>query len=147
MCSSDLPYSAFQMQYTRTPYYAETALSGSNAFALSFNSSSSTSTRVELGSWLDKRIFLPQGDVIALRARAAWAHDHSSNPYMSAGFQTLPGTSFTMNGANAPKDLALLTAGVEYRFAKGLSVGGRFDSELAANSKTYAGTGTIRYAW
>ena len=52
-----------------------------------------------------------------------------------------------MYSAEAPTNLALLTAGAEYRIANGVSVGGRFDTELASNSQTYAGTGTVRYVW
>ena len=141
------PYAAFQAQDTRTPAYSETAVSGSNAFALSFNSNSSSATRVELGSWFDKQINLAQGDTIALRDRVAWAHDHSTGQTLNAAFQTLPGTGFTVNGAAAPTNLALLTSGAEYRFANGFSVGARFDTELASNSQTYTGSGTVRYTW
>jgi hypothetical protein len=46
-----------------------------------------------------------------LRARVAWAHDWVSNPTLSAVFQTLPGASFIVNGAAAPKNPALASAG------------------------------------
>ena len=46
------PYTALQFQYTQAPSYAETSVSGSNAFALSFAANASTSTRTELGSWV-----------------------------------------------------------------------------------------------
>ncbi len=52
-----------------------------------------------------------------------------------------------MYSAEAPTNLALLTAGAEYRIANGFSVSGRFDTELASNSQTYAGTGTVRFVW
>ena len=83
------PYTALQFQYTQAPSYAETSVSGSNAFALSFAANASTSTRTELGSWVDKLINLPQGDVIVLRGRAAWAHDQSTGSNINAAFQTL----------------------------------------------------------
>lgn len=141
------PYAAFQAQNTRTPAYSETAVSGSNTFALSFNSRSSTATRVELGSWLDRLVALSNGDAIAWRGRAAWAHDNAGAQGLNAAFQTLPGENFTVNGAAPPTNLALLTSGVEYRMANGISFGAKFDTELAAKSQTYAGTGTVRYTW
>jgi hypothetical protein len=52
-----------------------------------------------------------------------------------------------MTGATAPTNLALLTAGAEYRFASEFSVDGRFDTELTSHSQTYAGTGIVRYVW
>jgi outer membrane autotransporter protein len=141
------PYIAGQVQNFRTPRYSEAAVIGNNTFALTFNDRSVTATRFELGSWFDKLIAMNRGDAIMLRGRAAWAHDDGGNGGLNAAFQTLPGAAFTVNGAAAPRNLALLSSGGEYRFANGLSVGGRFDGELANRGQTYAGTGTARYTW
>jgi outer membrane autotransporter protein len=78
---------------------------------------------------------------------AAWANDHQTNQGIGATFQTLPGASFTVNGAAPATNLALVTAGVEYRLANNVSFGAKFDGELASNSQTYSGTGTVRYVW
>jgi outer membrane autotransporter protein len=141
------PYAALQAQKTHTPAYSEMAVSGANTFALSYDARTSTATRVELGSWLDKVVALSNGNTVAWRGRAAWAHDHTGNQGMNAVFQTLPGSNFTVNGAAPPTNLALLTSGVEYRMAGGISFGAKFDTELASRSQAYAGTAMIRYAW
>ena len=141
------PYAALQMQQFRTPSYSETATSGSGAFALTYDAKSTTSTRTELGVWLDKMIALDRGNALAIRTRAAWAHDHSSDGSVSAAFQTLPGSSFTTTGAGAVPNSALLSAGAEIRLASGMSFGAKFDGEFARRSQTYAGTGTVRYVW
>ena len=52
-----------------------------------------------------------------------------------------------MSGASPASNLALFTAGAEYRLANNVSFGAKFDGEFASNSKTYAGTGTVRYVW
>ena len=111
------PYAAVQAQTFWTPDYSESAVAGSNAFALSYASRSTTTTRTELGDWFDKALALDHGDVLALRARVAWAHDHSNNPGTSALFQSLPGSNFTVNGTNPAPNLALLSAGAELRLA------------------------------
>ena len=141
------PYAALQVQNFRTPSYTETAVSGSDAFALSYDASSTTTTRTELGVWLDKMVALDRGYVLALRTRAAWAHDHSSNQSASAAFQTLPGSSFTTNGAGIVPNSALLSVAGELKLSSRMSVGAKFDGEFANRSQTYAGTGTIRYMW
>jgi hypothetical protein len=41
----------------------------------------------------------------------------------------------------------LTTAGAEYRLANGVTLLAKFDGEFASRSSTYAGTGTVRYAW
>jgi uncharacterized protein with beta-barrel porin domain len=59
----------------------------------------------------------------------------------------LPGTSFIVNGATPAKDSALVSTGAELRLVNGVTPSGKFDGEFARRSSTYAGTGTIRYAW
>jgi T5SS/PEP-CTERM-associated repeat protein len=141
------PYAAAQVQDFFTPSYGENAVSGSNVFALSYGARSTVATRTELGAWFDKMMALEQGNALSLRLRAAWANDHQTNQGIGATFQTLPGASFTVNGAAPATNLALVTAGVEYRLANNVSFGAKFDGELASNSQTYSGTGTVRYVW
>jgi hypothetical protein len=47
--------------------------------------------------------------------------------------------------ATPAKNSALTSAGVELRFANGVTLIGKFDGEFASHSSTYAGTGTVRY--
>jgi uncharacterized protein with beta-barrel porin domain len=51
------------------------------------------------------------------------------------------------HGARAPENAALLSAAAELRLATGVTLIGKFDGEFGGSSRTYAGTGTIRYAW
>ena len=62
-------------------------------------------------------------------------------------FQSLPGSSFIVNGATPAKDSALASAGAELRLANGITLLAKFDGDFASHSSTYAGTGTIRYSW
>ena len=50
---------------------------------------------------------------LILRAKLAWAHDWVSNPALNAAFESLPGTSFTVNGAPIPRDSALASVGAQ----------------------------------
>ncbi|MEI6367913.1 MAG: autotransporter domain-containing protein [Planctomycetota bacterium] len=59
------PYVALQVQNFWTPSYTETAVSGSNAFLLSYNAQSTTAIRTELGIWLDKMIALDRGNELS----------------------------------------------------------------------------------
>ena len=106
-----------------------------------------TDTRSEFGARFDRLLAINPNAVLTLRARLAWAHDWVSDPTLAAAFQALPGTSFIVNGATPAKDSALASAGAELRLANGVSLFGKFDGEFASRSSTYAGTGTVRYAW
>jgi uncharacterized protein with beta-barrel porin domain len=141
------PYAAAQVQSFRTPSYSETALSGSSIFALSYDARTITTTRTELGTWLDWSIPVDYGTRLSLLGRAAWAHDFWSAPDITAGFLALPGSSFVVTGAAPATDLLLASAGVEVGFRNGFLVGARFDGEFAEHSQKYSGMGRLRYTW
>jgi uncharacterized protein with beta-barrel porin domain len=84
---------------------------------------------------------------LILRGRIAWAHDFVSNPALSAAFETLPGGSFTVNGAPIPRESALTSAGAELFLTPRWTLLAKFDGEFANGSQTYGGSGTLRYAW
>jgi autotransporter-associated beta strand protein len=140
------PYAAVQAQSFRTPGYSEVDGSG-GGFGLSYNSRTGTDTRSELGSRFDHVAAFNRDAVLTLRARLAWAHDWVSNPTLAAAFQALPGTGFIVNGATPAKDSALASAGAELRLVNGVTLSGKFDGEFASRAQTYAGTGTVRWAW
>ena len=143
------PYAALQTTTFWLPSYSETATSGSNQFALSYASQTVTATRGELGLYWEKVLPVTDGEV-TLGATTAWAHDWHADSMVtaSATFQSLPGSSaFTVNGAVPAHDLALISAGAQMAWANGWAVSGSFDSELANNTHSYGGKGTIRYAF
>jgi uncharacterized protein with beta-barrel porin domain len=52
-----------------------------------------------------------------------------------------------VNGATQARDVALLSAGEDIRWANGFSVGGTFEGEFSRNVDSYAGKGIVRYPW
>ncbi|TDN05553.1 autotransporter domain-containing protein, partial [Lactobacillus crispatus] len=84
------PYAAGQFTTIDLPAYAEQAISGANPSALSSASKSVTATRSELGLRADKSFALNDA-ILALRGRAAWAHNFDPDRSIAATFQTLPG--------------------------------------------------------
>jgi len=142
------PYAALQAQSFHTPSYSETVASGSPLFALAYNAHTATAVRTELGSWVDSSYTLDRNNVLQLFGRAAWAHDHYSDPSLTAAFQSaLPGSSFIVNGATPVTDSALLTAGAQLYMRNGWAVMAKLDTELAQHSHTYMGTARLRYTW
>lgn len=85
--------------------------------------------------------------MLGLFGRAAWAHDWDGNSSLTPTFLGLPASSFVVNGAKSPANLALLTAGSELRLRNGWSLMGKFDGEFAEHSQTYTGTVRLRYLW
>jgi autotransporter-associated beta strand protein len=140
------PYAALQVTTFSLPGYSETAVSGSNQFALAFASQSETNVRTELGVRADKSFAMRDG-VMTLRGRAAWAHDSNTDRAVSPTFQSLPGSSFTVNGAKPAADGALLSAGTEMKWRNGWSMAGLFEGEFSGTTESYSGKGSIRRAW
>lgn len=138
-------YAAVQAQDFHTPSFSESDLTG-GGFGLSYASMNATDVRTELGSRFDNPT-LVAGMPLILRARVAWAHDFVSNPALSAGFESLPGTNFVVNGAPIPHDSALASAGAELYLSPHWILLAKFDGEFAPGAQTYAGTGTVRYTW
>ncbi len=141
------PYAALQAQAFHTPNFAETAASGSPQFALTFRPQTSSAERAELGSWISRSYAMDDGDSVALFGRVAWAHDWFTNLAFTPTFQALPGASFVVNGVRPPADLALVTAGAEWRMSRQWSLMARFDGEFGNGDQTYTGTARLRYSW
>jgi uncharacterized protein with beta-barrel porin domain len=141
-----IPYAALQMQAFYTPSYGEIA-SGSSQFALAYNAQTTTVTRTELGAWLDDNIVLDNGAILTLRDRLAWAYDNWSNYSMTAAFEQLPGSSFTVIGATPTRNSLLASASAEISYRNGVSLAGLFNTELAEDSRTYTGFLRLRYTW
>jgi outer membrane autotransporter protein len=139
------PYAALQAQDFHTPAYSETDVTG-GGFGLSYNAMNATDIRSELGARFDDPTVIG-GLPLLLRARVAWAHDWVTDPALSAAFETLPGTSFVVNGAPIPNNSALTTLGAELFVTSHLTLLAKFDGEFAPGSQTYAGSGTLRYSW
>jgi autotransporter-associated beta strand protein len=141
------PYGAVQAITTSAPAYAETGSVAAAPFALSIGSRDVTSTRSEIGLWFDRSSAVGSDMALTLRARAAWAHDFDTDRHITATFQTLPLSSFTVAGASPAQDYALLSGAAELRLRNGWSVSVKGDTELASRTQIYSGTGVVRYAW
>jgi uncharacterized protein with beta-barrel porin domain len=140
------PYAAGQFTTFDLPAYAESAISGTSAFALAYGSKSVTDTRSELGIRTDKS-FAMTNSILTLRGRLAWAHDFDPDRSIAATFQTLPGASFVVNGAAQASDSALTTASAEMKWMNGWSAAATFEGEFSNVTRSYAGKGVVRYAW
>jgi uncharacterized protein with beta-barrel porin domain len=139
------PYAALQAQDFSTPNYSETDKTG-GGFGLSYAAMNATDVRTELGARFDDPTLLA-GKPLILSGRIAWAHDFVGNPALSASFEGLPGSSFTVFGAPIPHDLTIASAGAQYFLSPNWSVAAKFYGSFGAGYQTYAGNATLRYVW
>lgn len=140
------PYAAFQGLALETPAHVETD-QNLGGFGLAYRQRSASWNRSEAGVRIERVFPVGWGMSLALRGRAAWAHNWVSDPSLKASFQALPGAAFAVIGAMPVKDSALVTSLAELRLADGAFVGLRFDGDLAPRSQTYMGSAQLRYEW
>jgi uncharacterized protein with beta-barrel porin domain len=148
------PYVAGVAQRFSMPGYSETDLVG-GGFGLQYDSNSATEIRGEVGARLDSSLAINDDVSLILRGRAAWAYQTVTDPGLVATFEAAlapgalagSGVGFSVNGAVVPKNLALAAASAELRFANNWSLLADFHGEFGSGSQSYAGTGTVRYAW
>ena len=140
------PYAAAQFVTFDLPGYAEQAISGASNFALAYSAKDVTDVRGEIGLHTDKTFVMPNG-ILTLRSRFAWAHDFGTDRNIVATFQSLPGSSFVVNGAAQAADSALTTASIEMKWKNGWSAAAAFEGEFSNVTNSYAGRGVVRYQW
>jgi subtilase-type serine protease len=136
------PYAAVQVQSVHTPGYTEVASAGAGGTAQTFASQDTTSTRTELGSWLDTRV-----NAVLFRGRAAWLHEYNNDVSITGGFAAFPSPNFVVTGARRPGDAALLSGMLEAPLWSNVTISARADAELASHATTWSGQGIIRYVW
>jgi uncharacterized protein with beta-barrel porin domain len=139
------PYAAGQFTTYDLPAYAEQGGAG-GLFALSYAAKNVTASRSEFGLRTDKSIALNDA-ILTLRGRAAWAHNFDTDRSIAATFQSLPGASFVVNGAQQAREAALVTGSAEMKWMTGVAIAATFEGEFSDTTSSYAGKGIVRYSW
>ncbi len=140
------PYGSAQVQLFHTPSYSEEVVSGSPDFALRYDDNDTLFVQTELGFRFGHVI--PLDDMtLVLRSKIAWSHSEASGEGLDAGFQSIPGSAFEVNGAELGGDALLLSVGAEVELGSGASVLGLFDTRLSEDSTGYSGSAKLRYAF
>lgn len=136
------PYAAVQALSYRMPGHTETsALSG--ALALTYAGQSETSVHTELGA----RFAYDLSAGIKLTGRAAWQWNANAGRTVSAGFSTLPGTSFTIDGARPDRHAALLDLGLDAALAENVTASFTLTGAFSDNVTSYGARGRIGFTW
>jgi uncharacterized protein with beta-barrel porin domain len=121
--------------------------SSTGVFGLTVASQTVTSLPTFVGVQVDGRYVTPEGAVLAPYSRLSWVHEFEPDRRVSAAFVTVPGASFTVNGARAANDAARLDTGAKLTFRGGLALFANFTGEWSDHTHSYAGSGGFRYAW
>jgi outer membrane autotransporter protein len=95
---------------------------------------------------LDTSKTLGDGMVLTPYARLAWAHQFDTERNLTVELQSLP-TNFTVQGAPASGDAALVDVGVKLALSRRVAAYVGFDGGAGNHGQSYAGTGGFTISW
>ena len=133
------PFAAIQSQVVNMPGFCETSQVASGA-ALCFNGGATWSLRSEIGLDLDADVGTVLGSKASLGARLAWAHEYQTTGLVSAWFQSLPGSNFTVSGTPLPQDVGVVRVTSNLQLDEAWSLRLQGDAEFGNNYGAIAGT-------
>ncbi|MFN4156219.1 MAG: ice-binding family protein [Paracoccaceae bacterium] len=141
------PFAALRAQSFRTAAYSESAVSGSDSFALGYDAATTTSVRSELGVDMQWSTTLADGGARSFGVRAAWGHEFASNTPGTRSFVALPGALVAVSGATPGRDSILLSANMGLATANGVTIDGGVNVAYSNNARDFGGSIKLGYRW
>jgi hypothetical protein len=141
------PYGALRAQAIAKPDYIETSDFGTLSYALGYDEAVSVGVRSEVGARANWSTATGGGTTVSLDARVAWIHDFRTDNDVTAYFVAVPDVEFTVAGARAEADSAVVSVGASIGNDSGLSLGGTVEGQFATNAQRYSGSLKLGYAW
>lgn len=143
------PFAALQPAQFWQPATTETSTTGTGApgvFALAYQAQSTTSLPTFLGAQLDARTEI---NALPLKGwlRLTWVHEFMPNRQVTAGFANLPGSLFTVDGAQAASNAARIDFGARYSVGTQTSLFANAAGEFSDRGQGYSGTVGFRVSW
>jgi len=133
------PLVAFQATQATSPGIIEAGGAG----ALELGRRSDLTSRTELGIEIDGDTML--GDIpITGQLRAAWAHYLEPDAQLTSSLVSLPGSPFTVRGAEMDRNSALLSFDIKAQLSDSVSLGFNLGGELSANSARLGGAAQLK---
>ncbi len=144
------PFAAIEPAVLWQQGYSENSTTGAGApgvLGLTYQSNRVTSFPTALGLQADARFALDGGKALSPFARVSWVHEFDTTRNIEASFITIPGASFTADGARAARDALRLEGGATLALTERASLYASVNSELSSRSSSFAGMGGLRLGW
>jgi len=143
------PYVALQYSTVWQRGYTENSTTASGApgvLGLTYQPTTTTSLPGFLGVQLDQRMMLGN-KLWTPYLRASWVHEFKPASQITAGFVTVPGSQFTVDGPRTAADSARIEVGSKLALTARMELFGKFTGEFSGSSYIVAGNGGIKMAW
>ncbi len=133
----------FQRAYSET----STAGGGPGILGLNYLARTTSSLPTFLGMQVDTHEVMTNGYAFDPYARVSWVHEFMPKRQIEASFITVPGPSFTVDGARAYTDAARINTGVKVGLARDTVAFLNVEGEFASNSQSYSATAGMQTTW
>ncbi|CAN5819163.1 autotransporter outer membrane beta-barrel domain-containing protein [soil metagenome] len=143
------PFAALQPTVLWTPGTSESSVTATGApgvFALTYQAQSTSSLPLFVGAQFDASTEVRARPLNAW-FRLAWVHDFLTSRNVTAGFNVLPGTSFTVDGAPAASNAVRVDLGAKYAVGSQTYLFANGSAELSYRGQAIAGTVGLRFTW
>ena len=106
------------------------------------------SFRSLLGLRMVRDVQLPYDHLLSFEARALWRHEFLDEARLvDARFAKYPGDTFTVQGLNVDRDVAILGGGLTFCLRTGAEIYANYDLLISQNYTAHAGTGGLMLVW
>ncbi|MDO9411136.1 MAG: autotransporter domain-containing protein [Pseudolabrys sp.] len=143
------PFAALQASTVWQDGYTENSVTDTGApgvLGLAYGSQTTTSLPAFLGVQIDKRVAIGSA-LWTPSLRAAWVHEFRPQTQVSAAFNAIPGSGFTVEGPRAAENALRLELGSTVAFNDRYSLFGKVTAEVSDRSQSFTGNGGVKVAW
>jgi outer membrane autotransporter protein len=139
------PFARLQGVTSTQSAFSET---GADSLNLNVAAQTTNSLRTVLGAQIGAGIDAPWREKLNVNMRVGWSHEFAdtSRP-VNASFAGAPVIGFTTQGAQAPRDGAVLGFAANTQVAERTSVYLRYDGDLAGGNTNHAFNAGVRFIW
>ena len=139
------PFARLQASTTRQGGFTET---GADALNLTVAAQTTNSLRSVIGSQIGGNIDAGWREKLKLVARLGWSHEFADTARpVTASFAGAPALPFSVTGAAAPRDGAVLGLGASTTIADAVTLSLRYDGELAGGNTSHSLSLGLRMTW
>jgi len=114
---------------------------------LAFPGHTTRSLPIFVGAMTSATFDLPGDAILTGTLRASWRREFETDRTQRPSFLAAPGVAFPVQGAPATRDMLRTQVGLQLGLNRNLSLFSYFGGDFARASRTFSGSGGVRYAW
>ena len=141
------PFIALELAELRSNGFNETNLGGPTVLGLAVQGQDTASVPSFVGARYQGLTSLGNGMVLSPSLQVAYVHEFAPVRSQFGAIESLPASTFLVDGARPSRNSAQVKAGAELGIGPQSSLFATFDGELSGQQEFFGGKGGFRYVW